>query len=119
MARYIKFEDAINAIKQYAIDAYSIDLECTEQFAGSRPEERFCEGLFEAIGVLDEVPTADVAPRSEVAREIFAEIEKMLEDQEVVAKNPREKELGDWIFHHYIPRKITKLKKKRTEEPNV
>ena len=60
MARYIKFEDAINAIKQYAIDAYSIDLECTEQFAGSRPEERFCEGLFEAIEALDEVHTADV-----------------------------------------------------------
>ena len=40
----------------------------------------------------------------------------MLKNQEVVAKNPREKELGDWILHNYIPKKIAELKKKYTED---
>ena len=68
---------------------------------------KYCFGNFKT--------TADVVPKSEVEK-IFEDIEKMLKNQEVVAKNPREKELGDWILHNYIPKKIAELKKKYTED---
>ena len=52
----------------------------------------------------------------EVAREIFEEIEKLLKNQEVVTENKRLKEVADWIFQNYLPRKVAELKKKYTEE---
>ncbi len=57
---YIKLQNAIKAIKEYALEAYDIDLDIPEQFAGSNPEERFCEGLYEATEVLEDIPAADV-----------------------------------------------------------
>jgi hypothetical protein len=40
--------------------------------------DNLAEGFSEASRVIDRMPTADVAPKSEVAREIFAEIESCM-----------------------------------------
>ena len=48
-----------------------------------------------------EAPTADVAPRAEVAREIFEEIERETKNHGIA----------------YTQRKIAELKKKYTEKP--
>lgn len=115
MDEYIKREDAINAIKQYAIDAYDIDLGCAEQFAGSRSEERFCEGLFEAIEVLDEVPSTDVVPRSEVdkvrllayesgKREVAREIRTALLKEIIEARNSNFEAIRERETKHNVNR---------------
>ena len=52
----------------------------------------------------------------DVAREIFEEIEKLLKNQEAVTENARVKEVADWIFHDYLPRKLAELKKKYESE---
>lgn len=62
MAEYIKREDAINRIKEYALDVYGINLDDPLQFAGKSLAENFCEGLYEATELVDEIPAADVAP---------------------------------------------------------
>lgn len=60
---------------------------------------------------------------SEVAREIFEEIEKSIVDLEYQAKTPRKtvkveelKAQCDWILHEIIPKVLAELKKKYTEE---
>ena len=47
--------------------------------------------------------------------EIFGEIDKMLSNQEVVTEDQRCKEIGEWILHDYIPKRLAKIKKKYTE----
>ena len=129
MAKYIEGKSLLNALKE------------------EREKGNFVFTSKWIKEIIDDLPTVDVVPKSEVeelkaiiadhkaseerleelysnaktevAREIFEEIEKMLENQEVVTKNQREKELGDWIFHNYIPKKIAELKKKYTEENNI
>ena len=64
--------------------------------------------------VLTLAPTEDVVPRAEVAREIFAEIESMLVKQEAQCENKRLADIGNWIFHEYLPSQISELKKKYT-----
>lgn len=54
--------------------------------------------------------------QSEVVKEIFEEIEKMLKDQEVVTENQRCKEVGDWLLHDYFPKRLTELRKNTLEE---
>lgn len=66
--------------------------------------------------VINDVPTADVVPKSEIVRGIFDDIEKMLKDQEVVTENQRCKEVGDWLLHDYFLRKLAELKKKHIGE---
>lgn len=67
--------------------------------------------------LIDICPTADVAPRAEVAQEIFEDIDDFLKNQEVVADGDRRcKEFGDWILHDYLPRHFSELKNKYTEE---
>ena len=56
--------------------------------------------------VIDEVPTADVVPKSEVAREIFEEIEKCWIDSDTLPDCARLVDLD----------KIAELKKKYTED---
>ena len=58
MARYIDADEAIRLSKEDKL-AWVYDLTDLEEF-------------------LVDVPTADVAPKSEVAREIFEEIEKLI-----------------------------------------
>lgn len=62
MAGYIKQEAIINRIKEYASDRYGIDLYDPLQVAGKSVDDRICEGLYEAIELINEIPTADVAP---------------------------------------------------------
>ena len=61
MDEYIKREEIITRIKKYALDVYGIDLDDPSQFAGKSVYERFCEGLYEATEVVNDVPAADVA----------------------------------------------------------
>jgi hypothetical protein len=53
---------------------------------------------------------------SNMAREIFEEIEKFLKSQEALSENKRLKEVGDWIFHEYLPSQLAELKKKYESE---
>ena len=68
-------------------------------------------------------PTADVAPRSEVAREIFGEIEANINALEYNARTPRKtvsvdelKAQMDWVLREVIPGTLAKIKQKYTEE---
>ena len=72
---------------------------------------------------INEHPTADVAPRSEVAREIFAEIEANINALEYNARTPRKtvsvdelKAQMDWVLREVIPGTLAKIKQKYTEE---
>jgi hypothetical protein len=60
---------------------------------------------------------------SEVASEIFEEIEKSIANLEYSANTPRKtvkveelKAQVDWILHEVLPKTLAKLKKKYTEE---
>lgn len=62
MAEYIECKAAINRIKEYASDVYGIDLDDAEQFSGDSLTENYCEELYEATELVDDIPAADVAP---------------------------------------------------------
>lgn len=62
MAEYIEREAAIRRLREYAINIYGIDLSDNTQFSGSSLSENYCEGLFEATELIDDLPAADVAP---------------------------------------------------------
>ena len=62
MDEYIKREAAINRIKEYASDVYGIDLDDAKQFSGDSLAENYCEGLYEATELVDDIPAVDVAP---------------------------------------------------------
>lgn len=65
MDEYITREAVINRIKEYASDVYGIDLDNSLQFAGitgNGVDEDICEGLHEAIELVNDIPAADVAP---------------------------------------------------------
>ena len=62
MDEYLKREAVINRIKEYALDVYDIDLDDSSQFAGNSVKENFCEGLYEATELVNDIPTADVVP---------------------------------------------------------
>ena len=62
MPKYIECKAAINRIKEYASDVYGIDLDDANQFSGYSLAENYCEGLYEATELIDDMPAADVAP---------------------------------------------------------
>ena len=62
MAEYIERKVVINRIKEYALDVYGIDLDDAKQFGGGSRIENYCEGLYEATELVDDIPAADVAP---------------------------------------------------------
>lgn len=62
MAEYIERKVVINRIKGYALDVYGIDLDDAKQFGGGSRIENYCEGLYEATELVDDIPAADVAP---------------------------------------------------------
>ena len=84
------------------------------------------EYVYDTNAVLDSIdaqPTADVAPRSEVAREIFGEIEAQINALEYNARTPRKtvsvdelKSQMDWVLREVIPGTLAKIKQKYTEE---
>lgn len=62
MAEYIERKVVINRIKGYTLDVYDIDLDDAKQFGGKSLIENYCEGLYEATELVDDIPAADVAP---------------------------------------------------------
>ena len=62
MDEYIERKVAINRIKEYTLDVYDIDLDDAKQFGGNSLIENYCEGLYEATELVDDIPAADVAP---------------------------------------------------------
>lgn len=55
----IEREASIKRIKEYASNAYGIDLDDSKQFSGSSLPEKYCEGLYEAIELIDDIPAID------------------------------------------------------------
>ena len=62
MAEYIERKVVINRIKEYTLDVYDLDLDDAKQFGGNSRIENYCEGLYEATELVDEIPAANVAP---------------------------------------------------------
>ena len=62
MAEYIERAAAIARIKEYAADVYEVDLDSTEQFSEDVFADNFCNGLWSAIELIDDIPADDVAP---------------------------------------------------------
>ena len=62
MDEYIEREAAIARIKKYAADVYGVDLDSTEQYSADEFADIFCNGLWSAIELIDDIPAADVAP---------------------------------------------------------
>ncbi len=62
MIEYIDRKAIINRIKKYALDVYGINLDDPLQFAGNSRAENFCEGLYEATELVDDIAAADVTP---------------------------------------------------------
>lgn len=63
MTEYIKRKTIINRIKEYSSDVYCTDLDDPLQFAGESVDDKICGGLYEAIELINEIPSEDVAPR--------------------------------------------------------
>ena len=81
---------------------------------------------YDAIVILTEIeyaPTADVAPKSEVAREIFEEIERFIltcieNDEKVFNSGEDEYYDGRFMGFKIVEEHLAELKKKYTEENN-
>ena len=62
MDEYIERKVVINRIKEYTLDVYDLDLDDAKQFGGNSRIENYCEGLYEATELVDDIPAVDVAP---------------------------------------------------------
>ena len=62
MAEYVERDTAIKRIKEYALSVFGIDLDNSQEYAGRSLPENYCEGLYEATELIDDLPAADVAP---------------------------------------------------------
>ena len=62
MTEYIERDTAIKRIKEYALSVFGIDLDNSQEYAGRSLPENYCEGLYEATELTDDLPAADVAP---------------------------------------------------------
>ena len=62
MAEYIERDTAIKRIKEYALSVFGIDLDNSQEYAGRSLPENYCEGLYEATELIDDLPAAYVAP---------------------------------------------------------
>ena len=76
-------------------------------YQGETHLDNIAEGFSEAGKVIDGMPTADVAPRSEIAKEIFEEIDEVI-------KEHSQGYCCDW----YLYELIAELKKKYTKGEN-
>ena len=139
MERYIDADSTIKAIRN-RFNIY-FEIPCDSD------DRRVQEIIEIVIRTIKEQPTADVAPKSEVdqlqieleamrgaansykmhyenlAREIFAEIEKKIHSMHYNANTKRKtvkveelKEQIDWVLHEVIPNMIADLAKKYMEE---
>lgn len=66
-------------------------VECAEKIS-----ESFGIPLFDLVDVFAEIPTADVAPRADIARGIFDEIEKIILDNTYPDFNREHKPVNIW-----------------------
>lgn len=101
MARYI---DADKVHEE--IEAIQISLESNDDKVWYR-NKPYYKGLAMSRRIINDTPTADVAPKSEVAREIFEEIEEMLNLLKIY--NPYDSMLN------VVGQNLVELKKKYTE----
>ena len=101
MARYIDADKA-----HEGIEAIQTSLESNNDEIWNK-NKTYYKGLAMARGVINETPTADVAPRAEVAREIFEEIEELFH---ILVGNETGKE-----FYSLVASEYAELKKKYTE----
>ena len=62
---YINKENAIEEIKRYALETYGVNLDNLKEFAGNSKIEHYCEGLYEAVEKLEDIPE-DVIPEGAV-----------------------------------------------------
>ena len=53
---YIDKENAIKEIKRYALKTYGVNLDNSKEFAGNNKIEHYCEGLYEAVEKLENMP---------------------------------------------------------------
>ena len=61
MKEYIERVSAIKRIKEYSLAAYDINLDNEKEFASSSLSENYCEGLYEATELIDNIPAAATA----------------------------------------------------------
>ena len=62
---YINKENAIKEIKRYALKTYGVNLDNSKEFAGNNKIEHYCEGLYEAVEELEDMPE-DIIPEGAV-----------------------------------------------------
>lgn len=62
---YIDKENAIKEIKRYALKTYGVNLDNSKEFAGNNKIEHYCEGLYEAVEKLEDMPE-DIIPEGAV-----------------------------------------------------
>ena len=98
MARYINLDDAIKYLHN----------DCKAKYPLS-----YVNGLEASINELNKLPIADVVPKSEVAVEIFEEIERLL------AVYSYTDEYGKEVIGVDVEELIAELKKKYTEDPDT
>jgi hypothetical protein len=107
MEREKQIEEMANAIEQARIKATDTTNSMNYGFGGWYAKELYAKGYVKA---------------SDVAEEIFAEIEKYIANLEYQANTQRKtvrveelKAQCDWILHEVIPKALAELKKKYTE----
>ena len=110
MPRYINEDEFVAWVKQHWCADCNNDngLRC-----------RAC-WIDDAIDIVEEAPPADVVPKSEVAREIFEEIEKTIRAALILLRfsykdNVKTKEIKEECYTDFLGY-VAELKKKYTEE---
>ena len=96
MARYIDADELLKKVKYRSV------------------YESLCDFEFVTPTDIDEIPTADVAPRVGFAGEIFEEIERIIEKSKYQQATPYGTE--ERYNPYVIVRQFAELKKKYTEE---
>ena len=101
------------------IDADALGIGKAKRDAFLIPE--YADGWNSAVEHIENAPTVDI--KTEVAREIFAEIKERISSLEYKAKTQRKiirvEELKDqvnWVLHEVISNTITELENKYTKE---
>lgn len=111
------FESLFGETTGIIIDREKQIEEIAKVMCGGCPDNKECTHCLCADWYKAEsLHNAGYRKQSEVAKEIFAEIEKLLMNQECITEDQRCKEVVDFVLHDYLPRHISELKNKYTEE---
>ena len=68
--------------------------------------------LTDAIALEAKYDESYEAGKQAAAEQIFSDIDNLLSNQEAKCENKRLADIGNWIFHEYLPAQLTELKKK-------